>query len=216
MLSECLNYANLLYLAFFLKKKQNVSCCQGNSFASYLCKMLNFVFVLFLVGAWRSVILNLLCSLPMLRFSVKFSNMVWIQNPKQKWNIDSIHFLHSSQVSSQFALSLCCHGDAGVGGGRMWGSQSPHEVDRSHDQGRGGMAAPHITYSEWFMRKNSSNVKCLLENRQGSSCSHTSFVAIFFAQIPPAAIEIATEEEVSTHVPFHINHFVSYFLCWAF
>lgn len=57
----------------------------------------------------------------------------------------------SSQFSGGligFASSLCCHGDAGVGRGRMWGSQSPHEADQSHDQGRGGMAAPFNTYSE--------------------------------------------------------------------
>lgn len=57
--------------------------------------------------------------------------------------------LHSSQVIwSEFALSWCCHGDAGVSGGRMWGSQSPHEVDRSHDQGRGDMASTHNSDSE--------------------------------------------------------------------
>lgn len=57
----------------------------------------------------------------------------------------------SSQFSGGligFALSLCCYGDAGVGGGWMWGSQSSHEADQSHDQGRGGMAAPVNTYSE--------------------------------------------------------------------
>lgn len=44
--------------------------------------------------------------------------------------------------------SLCCHGNAGVSGGGMWGGQSPHEVDRSHDQGRWGLEAPLNTYSE--------------------------------------------------------------------
>lgn len=32
----------------------------------------------------------------------------------------------------------------------MWGSQSPHEVDQSHDQGRGGMAAPHDSHGELY------------------------------------------------------------------
>ncbi len=31
---------------------------------------------------------------------------------------------------------------------------------------------------------------------------------IFFSQIPPTAIEIATEEEVSAYVPFHIQDVV--------
>lgn len=34
----------------------------------------------------------------------------------------------------------------------MRGSQSPHEADQSHDQGRGAMAERHSTSSEYFVR----------------------------------------------------------------
>lgn len=37
---------------------------------------------------------------------------------------------------------MCCHGDAGVSGGGMWGSQSPHETDWSHDPRRRGLETP--------------------------------------------------------------------------
>lgn len=81
-----------------------------------------------------------------------FSCLSFVQLSKQN-KIEQRIYCFSSQFSGGligFAWTLCCHGDAGVGGGRMWGSQSPHEVDQSHDQGGGGMAAPLNTYSEQF------------------------------------------------------------------
>lgn len=34
----------------------------------------------------------------------------------------------------------------------MWGSQSAHEADQSHDQGRGAMAEHRSTSSEYFVK----------------------------------------------------------------
>lgn len=51
----------------------------------------------------------------------------------------------------------------------MWGSQSPHEVDRSHDQGGGGVAATHDSDGE--LRANPLFVRHFVRTKSHNSAS---------------------------------------------
>lgn len=72
----------------------------------------------------------------------------------------------------------------------MWGSQSPHEVDRSHDQGRGGMASTHNSDGELHAISPITlhhGRKRMLHSYNFKCCSSTDlapYVPLLYASLP--------------------------------